>query len=98
MVMIHIKHIVDSADTADQGAVVFAHLSPVLAGNDDVVVSFDGVTTATSSFVNTAFIPLLKMGSLAMIKSRLKIIRSTRQINDMIRSRLEREANFHHAA
>jgi hypothetical protein len=51
----------------------------------------EGLTTATSSFVNVAFVSLLRTYDLAEIKRRVRIVKSTRQINDMIRSRLERE-------
>jgi len=51
------------------------------------------VKTVTSSFVNTAFVQLLEAMPLADIKRRLQIISSTRQINDMIRTRMERESS-----
>ena len=57
-----------------------------------VTVSFDGVKTATSSFVNVAFVQLLSSYSFQDIKSRLRVVDLTRQINDMIKSRMEREA------
>jgi hypothetical protein len=42
--------------------------------------------------VNSCFVPLLGGLSFAEIKRRLKITASTRQINEMIKSRLAREA------
>lgn len=98
MVLIYVKHLVDSADTADQGAAVFPRLRDGFDAGEDVILSFDGITTATSSFVNTALIPLLKSVPLASLKKRMKIIQSTRQINDMVKSRLEREARLLQAA
>jgi hypothetical protein len=91
--VIRITDIVAGADTADQGLAVFARLHQALADKDArIIVSFVGVKTATSSFVNTAFVQLLSTFSLADIKARMRVVDSTRQINDMIRSRLEREA------
>jgi hypothetical protein len=91
--VIRILDIVSAADTAAQGAAVFARVRPVLAVTDDVVtISFDGVKTATSSFVNVAFVQLLDFMSVSDIKRRVRVIRSTRQINDMIRTRIERGA------
>jgi len=55
-----------------------------------VTVSFDGIQTATSSFVSSAFVALLDHLSYADIKERMRVIDSTRQINDMIKTRLER--------
>jgi STAS-like domain of unknown function (DUF4325) len=92
--VIRIVDIVGAADTADQGSVVFARLRAALASSNrrQVIVSFEGVKTATSSFVNTAFVQLLELMPLAEIKRRIRVVASSRQINDMIRSRLEREA------
>ncbi len=92
--VIKIFDIGGGADTGDQGAAVFARVLQSLRTDDVIVVSFDGVNTATSSFVNAAFVPLLGHLSLDLLKRRLKIIRSTRQINDMIKTRLEREARL----
>jgi STAS-like domain of unknown function (DUF4325) len=89
--VIRVLDIVPSADTGDQGAAVFARLRQELGANAKVTLSFEGVKTATSSFVNLAFVQLLSSFSLPDIKSRLRIVASTRQINDMIRTRMERE-------
>ena len=89
--VIRIHDIVLSADTSEQGSAVFACLQPALLPGDDVTLSFEGVKTVTSSFVNTAFVQLLETMSLADIKRRLRIVSSTRQINDMIRRRLRFE-------
>lgn len=48
--------------------------------------------TATSSFVNAAFVPLLDFVSFVELKRRIKVVDSNRQINEMIRTRMEREA------
>ena len=90
--VIHIRDLVSGANTADQGAAVFPHLDSAFDGSSTVVVSFDGITTATSSFVNAAIVPLLKTKTLAEIKRRMRVKDSTRQINEMIRARLERES------
>ena len=71
-----------------------AQIRACLAADDVVVISFDGIQTATSSFVNSAFIPLLADLELDRLKRQLKIIRSTRQINDMIKTRMERQAHL----
>ena len=81
------------ADTADQGAAVYRALQAALSGHGSVDVDFQGITTATSSFANIAFVQLLTRWGLAEIKRRLRVVNSTRQINEMIKSRLEREGN-----
>jgi hypothetical protein len=80
------------ADTAEQGANLYDALSAALGRHGVTVeLDFQGITTATSSFANLAFVQLLAKWPLAELKLRLKVVNSTRQINEMIRSRLERE-------
>jgi hypothetical protein len=51
--MVRVIDIITAADTADQGSVVYTRLREELARADaQVTVSFEGVQTATSSFVN----------------------------------------------
>ena len=54
--VIRIADIVRSADTAEQGEAVFARLRQTMVANAEVTLSFEGVRTATSSFVNTALV------------------------------------------
>lgn len=84
--------LIPAADTEAHGGVLFARLRDALRSGDRFVVSFAGISTATSSFVNAAFVELLHDFSFADIKARLRIVDSTAQINDMVRSRLQREA------
>ncbi|MGY3496379.1 STAS-like domain-containing protein [Bradyrhizobium sp. USDA 4502] len=82
------------ADTAEQGSRLYDALCTALARRDAVVeLDFQSITTATSSFANLAFVQLLTKWSLADLKHRLRVVNSTRQINEMIKSRLEREGS-----
>jgi hypothetical protein len=92
MVTIQIHDLVAGANTADQGNAVLPHLRSAMAGGAPFVVSFVKIQTATSSFVNASFVPLLKEYSFGDIKSRMRVTDSTRQINQMIKMRLERAA------
>jgi uncharacterized protein DUF4325 len=88
--VIRILDLVDGANTGDQGATTYNHLRAAFAQGDLVVVSFDGLKVATSSFVNAAFVALLTEFSLDDLKGRMRVTKSTRQINDMIKWRLDR--------
>jgi STAS-like domain of unknown function (DUF4325) len=90
--VIQVHDLVAGADTADQGNVVFSHLHAAMKAGAPFVVSFGKIQTATSSFVNAAFVRLLKDYSFNDIKKQMRVIDSTRQINQMIRMRLERAA------
>jgi hypothetical protein len=93
--VLSVQQIAGSADTAAQGEALYVTLANALKSNGAVTVSFAELQTATSSFVNLAFVPLLTTFSLDEIKHRIKIVQSTRQINEMIKARLEREAEAH---
>jgi hypothetical protein len=71
---------------------VFARVWEALGSGGSVTVSFEGAKTATSSFVNAAFVQLLDEITLDDVKTRLRVVNSTRQINDMIKTRMERSA------
>jgi hypothetical protein len=90
--VIYVHSLVPGADTADQGIHLFPYIRDALKAERQVVISFKGIQTATSSFVKTAFVVLLKDMSFDDLKSRVRIVDSTRQINHMIKARLEREA------
>jgi hypothetical protein len=62
-------------------------------GDAEVVVSFEGVDDVPSAFVNAAFLPLLDTWDFETIRRRLRIVNSTRQINDMVKRRLTFEAS-----
>jgi len=61
-----------------------------MATGEPFVVSFANIQSATSSFVNAAFARLLKDYAFADIRKQMRVVQSTRQINDMIRTRLSR--------
>lgn len=79
--------------TNDDGDVIFQIINQAMVGGADrVQLSFDGVESIPTSFVNSAFIPLLDTFSFDAIKKRLTFVDSTRQINQMIRDRFTFEA------
>jgi hypothetical protein len=92
--VIKILDLAPSATTTEDGTAVYQALSAAIGATRDstIEVSFLGVSIATSSFVNTSFVPLLDLVSFDEIKKRVRIINSNRQINDMIKSRMEKEA------
>ncbi|MBV9568808.1 MAG: STAS-like domain-containing protein [Hyphomicrobiales bacterium] len=92
--MIRVLDIVPSADTTEQGLALLTHLLRGLRQEGDVVISFDGLRTATPSFVNASFVELLRDYPLEEIKRRVKVVKSTRLINEVIKERLFREAKL----
>lgn len=93
--VIRIRDFVSGANTSEEGETIFNRLSAELSQQKSaIVVSFDGIQTATSSFVNAAFVELLNRFSYSDLRARLKVTNSTRQINEMIKMRLARSSDM----
>ncbi|GEP01903.1 STAS-like domain-containing protein [Methylobacterium haplocladii] len=91
--VIRIIDIVPGADTGTQGNIVYLCLKKLLETNHVVIVSFEDIETATSSFVNAAFVQLLDVLSFLEFKDRIKVTKSGKQINDMIKTRMLQESS-----
>jgi hypothetical protein len=92
--VIYVREIAVAGDTAKQGEILFRSMVSAFADNERVTLSFDGIDTATSSFVNAGLVQLLTLMTFDDIKKRLTVVDSTRQINNMIKRRLSREAEL----
>lgn len=90
--VIRVLDVAGGADTQEQGQALHLELVESLKMGDVIVVSFEGVDIATSSFVNASFLPLLTNMKFDELKRRVRIISVTRQVGDMIKRRLIREA------
>lgn len=90
--VITVRAIVPACDTNQHGDAVRDAIERALTSGGTVEISFAGITSATTSFVNSAFVDLLGALSFDEIKRRIRVVHSTRQINDMIRTRLSHEA------
>lgn len=84
MVNITIKNYVQYAYTYEEGQVIYDLLAPPLMSGEDVVLSFEGLKSVPSSFVNAALLQLVDQLPISEIKRRLKIVDSTNFINEMI--------------
>lgn len=84
---------VNQCYTQDDGQIVYQVILPHLKNNELVELSFDGVEVIPSSFINTALIALLEVLPFESIKKNLKFTNTTKQINEMIKSRFEFELN-----
>lgn len=92
--IILVQHVCGAADTTRQGEALHAAMVDLLDREANVVVSFAGIRTATSSFVNASFVLLLSNLPMEEMKKRVRIADSTRQINDMIRRCLAQRAEL----
>lgn len=93
MVSIRVKDLVDQVYSNDDGMIIYNELKSQLANANKVNVSFDEIGALNSSFVNSAFIELLNDFDFQFIKKNVRFVDSTKQINDMIKSRFAFETN-----
>lgn len=79
--------------TQEDGQKVFEELFPRLERGEKIELSFDGVETVPSSFINTSLIRLLDRIPFETIKSNLRFVHTTKQINEMIKTRFTFEVH-----
>ena len=87
MVTIKILDYVSQAYNGDDGQVIHDILLQNMQEHTVVTLSFDGIDSVPSSFVNSALISLLDTFSFAHIKNVLRFSSTNQQINEIIKSR-----------
>lgn len=87
--VIRILDHVPTASTYEDGEVIYRLLRERLDKGEAATISFEGIPSVSSAFVNSAFIRLLETLPFDRIRSNLRIVNSTKYINDLIRSRFE---------
>ncbi len=92
MVTIRITDYSTDCYTNDDGDRVYPHILEALQSGERVTVSFEGVTTTNSSFLNTALVPLLDIFSFDELKKRLTFTNTNKFLNFIIKDRFEKEA------
>ena len=96
--MIRMAELAPAAYTHDHGIAAHAAIAAALAEREAVIVSFAGVDTVTTSFVNAAFVPFLETIGFEAFKRRVRIVDATRPTIDLIKHRMNFEARRHAAA
>lgn len=91
--VIQVKTISEQHTTNEDGLKLKQAILNSLAVDECVTVSFEGVPHVNTSYVNTAFVELLSDYEIGEIKRRVKIVKSTKQINTVIKERLEFESS-----
>lgn len=91
MVHIRIIDVLDSYYTNDDGDKLFAIIINKLSSGNSVEVSFEGIDSVNSSFVNSAFIRLLDSYTFDEVRKKLSFTNTNRQINLLILNRFKFE-------
>jgi STAS-like domain of unknown function (DUF4325) len=87
MVIRILDHVAHCSTYAD-GDAIYQIIKPSFVKGEDVTLSFDGVDAVPSSFINASVVRLIESVSLDEIKAHLRVVDSTKQINDLIRGRI----------
>lgn len=82
------RNIVAACDTYEQGTALRSVMLAQLQQHGAVAVSFEGVSNATTSFVNAAFVEMLRHMSFDDFKRRVQIVKAHRQVANMIKERM----------
>ena len=93
MVTIRVLDVVPRTFNNEDGREVHDAIREALAREEVVTLSFDGVDSVPSSFINSALITLLGELSFDDVRRRLRFVRTNSQINEMIRSRFIQEVD-----
>ncbi|WP_334120042.1 STAS-like domain-containing protein [Limnobacter sp.] len=91
--VIEILDHVKQASTYQDGSVIFSLVKEAMSSGETVHLSFNGIVGIPTAFVNAALLPLVDMYGMAKVKQQLKIVNSTKLVNDTIRHRFNFVAN-----
>lgn len=88
-VLDHVAHCYTNAD----GDKIRHLITDEIQKNNKVALSFDGVDSVSSSFLNSALIDLLDVYNFEQIKRNIIFVDSSKAINDAIKRRFTFEVN-----
>jgi hypothetical protein len=88
---IALRNLVEACDTNEAGDIVRLAIVEGMNSSSKVNLDFTGITSVTSSFVNSALIALMSNYDVRAIKYRVEVSHANRQIGNMIRDRFRSE-------
>lgn len=89
MVRIRILEHVSAASTYEDGGKIFALVRQHIAAEEVVELSFEGISSVPSAFINAGIVQLLEEFPFSQIKTYLRVVNSTKHINQLIKSRFD---------
>ena len=85
--VINILDHVKTASTYEDGEVIYQLISNALHKRENIILSFNAITSVPSAFINASLIRLLEEFSIELIREKITFINTTKHINELIRSR-----------
>jgi len=87
--MVNIKDHVEHCFSNEDGQIIYDLIAPLILKREQVTVSFLGIPSTTTSFINSAFISLLDYIDYESVKVSLKVVDSNTHINRLIKDRFK---------
>ena len=87
-----VTRLTTGCDTNEQGALLYDAVAEQLSLGGPVVVDFSGIPNVTSSFVNSSFVALIEDYGFDFFRNRVTLVGINRQIANMVRSRVQKQA------
>ena len=91
--VINIAKYVDHCYSNSDGDIIFNLIIREMKRGRKITLSFQAIDGVSSSFVNSAFIPLLEYYDFDFVRAHLSLTNSTKQINEMIKDRFSFEVS-----
>lgn len=91
--VIKVMDYVEKCYSNSDGEIIFNIINKAFKESNKIIVSFEGVTSLNSSFVNSAFIELLDKYDFSIIQEKIQFKDSTSQINRIIKERFNFEVS-----
>lgn len=97
MVKVVVKDLIPDYSTNEQGKIIYEHVAHLLKDGIDVNLSFTGVSSVSSSFLNTSLIELLVQFGYDYVKKHLKISDVNKHVGGLISRRIQIERDAIHS-
>jgi hypothetical protein len=84
MVKVIVKDIVSGTLSNIEGTTLYCAIDSALKNNDSIYLSFEGINTISSSFLNSSIGTLVDAYGIDIIKDRIKIVNYTKPLANVI--------------
>lgn len=96
--VINVSSLITHCYTYEEGLILSKAIIDALSTEKKIQLSFKGINAISSSFINGAFIPVIKNIGLSSFMEKIKIIDSNKTINEVIKLRLMSGCDHHQEA
>lgn len=84
MKTIKVKDITNGTFTNEDGLSVYNAIDSAISEKDSIILSFEGITSLSSSFLNSSFGEIIEKFGFDFLKNKIKITKYTPQLSILI--------------